>query len=115
LFYISWDLPKELYNDYVNKVFTAYKAEIVFIPDVVFRSSSKSLTEALKFAEVDNLARKSIIVTYEKRISNELDISKISKFTSEDEILIQGGVSYKVIELKTDKQSNIFITLEEIE
>ena len=113
-FYIQKTKDKELYNNYISKVYTAYKDGTAFIPDIVFRSSSKSISEALKFAEVDNLARKSIIVTYKKRISSELDISKISKFTSEDEILIQGGISYKVIELKLDKQGNVFITLEEL-
>ena len=113
-FYIQKTKDKELYNDYINKAYTAYENETAFIPDVVFRSSSKSISEALKFAEVDNIARKSVVVNYKKRISNELDISKISKFTSEDEILIQGGISYKVIEFKADKQGNIFITLEEV-
>jgi hypothetical protein len=113
-FYIQKSKDKKLYNDYVNRVFLAYNQNRPFIPDSVFRSSSKILKEALKFAEIDNMAKRSIVVTYNKRISNELDISKISKFTSENEILLNGNISYRVIKLRVDEHKNIFITLEEI-
>jgi len=113
-FYIQKTKDKELYNDYVSRLYVAHNNGTDFVPDDVFRSATKSKTEALKFSDIENKSRKSIVITYKKRISNELDISKISKFTSEDEILIQGKISYKVLELNIDKNKNIFVTLEEV-
>ena len=114
VFYLRKPSEKEAFNKFVSNAYNAMKQDSVFVPDSVFRSATSELTEALKFAEISNKVKKSVIVTYKKRISNELDISSFSAYSSEREILINGNLRYKVVNFVTDEEKNIFIELEEI-
>ena len=114
VFYLDKPSDKELFNTFVSSAYKSMNDGTFFVPDSVFRSTTTDLQEALKFAEITNKAKKSVIVTYSKRVSNELDISSFSAYSSEKEILINGGIRYKVVKFVQDKDKNIFIELEEM-
>jgi hypothetical protein len=114
VFYLDKPSDKELFNTFVSSAYKSMNDGTSFVPDSVFRSATTDLQEALKFAEITNKAKKSVIVTYSKRVSNELDISSFSAYSSEKEILINGGIRYKVVKFVQDKDKNIFIELEEM-
>ena len=109
--YASLDTTNMINND--NNAYNAFIQKTSFIPDTVFRSATTDIKEALKFSEMTNKAKHSILVTYTKRVSNELDISAYSAYVSEKEILINGNIRYKVVKFFSNKDKNIYIELEE--
>ncbi len=72
-----------------------------FVLDKAPSSTSKNIRIARDFANADVNTHHSIIVLFQQRVSDEIDISKVSS-ADEDEIIIQAKLNYKTI-----KYSNI--------
>jgi hypothetical protein len=89
-----------------------YRTKSLYEHSIVPFSTSKQLDVAMDFANAKLSNFYSIVLFLQNRISDELDISNLSS-ANESEILVQGGLKYRVVKFAYIKNI-LYSTLEEV-
>jgi hypothetical protein len=100
------------YQELLKHIHDAYQLQKSYRHLKIPFSTSKKIDIAKRFANANIEDFNSIILIFQKRISDELDLSNLSS-ANESEILIQGGLKYKVIKFANIK-GILYATLEEV-
>jgi|GEM_PF-5028618 len=100
------------YRYIVEEIKVAYKFQENYIHSYTPFSTSKKLGVAMDFANRQLEDFYSVVLFFNKRISDELDLTQFSS-ADEFEVLIQGGLKYKITEY-ANILNKVYVTLEEI-